>query len=539
MKISRRSLVKSGATIAASASVAKSLFASPNARLSYNTRNNVELEIQDRKYKELGDISIEIAMGEGADYADVRMDHTYRYNLGTSPDEGESMSMGVRVLVDGYWGFASSPLWTKNEAVRLARTAMRNARAQLLGKARYTELANVDLANQQLTGHWSTPIIDDPFEMSKEEIEDFFSGIRMHIYETERLVPRFTINFQRQEKIFISSIGHYVTQRLYQTSGGIGVQVKNDKMEATTSLDTTTPTGAGFELFRNQPLRDQIKELIAETKRELELPIVPVDVGRYSAVLDAMTVANLLSETIGAATEIDRSLGYEANAGGTSYIGDPLEMIGSFKIGSQLLNVTANRNESSGVATVGWDDEGVSPSEFSLIEKGVLNDMQTDREGASVLKSIYNGRKENVKSYGCSYAPESDLPVLTHSGNLKIVPDSGSETFDSLVTGVSNGIVFKRGGANMDFQKISGIMSGNNTFQVKDGKVIARVMGAGVLFRTPELWSSVMALGGESSAKRYGIRNMKGQPLRVSTHSVTGVPLVIKEASIIDILRKA
>lgn len=532
MKISRRSLVKSGAIISASAGFSRNLMA------SYDRRHKMELEIQDKRYKEIGDVSIELAIAEGASYADVRMDHKYLYNLGASPNEGESMSIGVRVLVDGYWGFASSPVWTKSEAVRLARAAMRNARAHSVGKARYTELAPLDLNTQQLTGHWSTPIVDDPFEISKEEIEDFFMGVSMYVYETEGILPQFLIQFQRQDKIFISSVGHYITQRLYESSGGIGVRVKNDKQEVNTSLDTTTPTGAGFELFRGQPLREQIKELIAETRKEMELPVIPVDVGRFSAVLDAMTVANLLSDTIGAATEIDRSLGYEANAGGTSYIVDPIDMIGSFKIGSQLLNVTANRNELSGVATVGWDDEGVAPSEFALIKDGILNDMQTDREGAVVLKDIYNDRNGDVRSHGCSYAPESGLPALTHSANLKVTPGPGSETFDSLIEGVSKGIAFKRGGADMDFQKISGVLSGT-AFEIKDGKRVARVVGAGALFRTPELWNSIMEIGGESSAKRYGIRNMKGQPMRISTHSVTGIPMLLKDASVIDIFRKA
>ncbi len=541
MSFSRRTFVQAGATLAACTAIPGQVMASANRR------QDAASEIQDPAIKAIADAGLDVARSSGATYADARLDHLYEFQTRGTPSE--SMSLGIRVLVDGYWGFASSPIWSKDEAARLAAAAIRNARANTSGKARYTELAPVATNEQQLTGHWSTPIIDDPFEMSEEEIADYFGAVSIYMMNLGNNIPPgaepFALEpnglggkFLKQDKLFVSTIGHHITQRIYQTTGDFPFKLKYKGMQAMVSLDTTTTAGAGFEYIRGQPIREQIRQLVEETKEDMSLPHVPVDVGRYETVLDANTVTSLLSETIGVATELDRALGYEANAGGTSYVVDPLEMIGTLKIGSPEFTVTANRSEALGAATVKWDDEGITPKNFTLVKDGVLNDMQTDREGATVLKDVYSRQQKTVQSYGCSFAPDSGFEPLTHSANLHLKPSSASDSFDSLVGKVEKGIAFKRGGADMDHQQISGLLYGQ-AFEVKNGTRIARIGGAAIIFRTPELWSSVTSIGGEASAKRIGLRTSKGQPERGAFHSVTGAPVVLKETTVIDILRKA
>ncbi len=532
MLFSRRKFVQVGVNLTAGTALSKQLLASSTVHRA------ARHEIQDPIIKDIGDAALQVANSAGAVYADARLDHTYEYVVGGRPPEKESMSFGVRVLVDGYWGFASSPIWSKEEAARLARAAIRNARANTVGKARHAELAPLSGVGQELVGHWSTPIIDDPFTMSMEEIDDFFQGIATYAVNSCGVNPNFGATFLKQDKLFASTLGQYVTQQLYQATGNFKFSVQHKGAEVVTALDTTTTASAGFEYIRDQPLRDQIKELAEETRADMSLPVVPVDVGRYETVLDANTVTSLLSETIGVATELDRALGYEANAGGTSYIVNPLEMIGTLRIGSPELTVTANRNEVRGAATVQWDDEGVVPREFILVKDGLLNDMQTDREGAGFLEDVYKRQKMTSQSYGCSYAPNSGFVPLTHSANLKIKPGVGNESFESLVGQVDKGIAFKRSGVDMDYQQSSGLLFGQ-AFNVKNGKRISRIVGTALLFRTPELWNSITAIGGQASSKRIAKNTFKGQPARDASHSVTGVPIVLKEATVIDTLRKA
>ncbi len=532
MPFSRRKFVQAGAALATCSAVPAHLWSSSNKR------NDIATDIQDPAIKAIADASLNVARCLGATYADSRLDHTYEYDTKWR-EKKESMSFGVRVLVDGYWGFASSPVWSKDEAARLASAAIRNARANTVGKSRFTELAPLGGTEQKLIGHWSTPVIDDPFEMSEDEIKDFISAFGKYVTKLDNITTNgFGAKFLKQDKLFVSTIGHHVTQQIYQTTGDFPFTVNYKGVSAKSSLDTVTTAGAGFEYIRGQPLREQIRQLVEEVKADMSLPFVPVDVGRYETILDANTVASLLSETIGVATELDRALGYEANAGGTSYIVDPQEMVGTLKIGSPELTVTANRSEALGAATVRWDDEGITPTDFTLVKDGVLNDMQTDREGASVLKEVYSRQQKTVHSYGCSYAPNSALEPLTHSANLQIKPSVGAESFDSLVGKVEKGIAFKRGSVDIDHQQISGLLYGQ-AFEVRNGERVARIGGAAIIFRTPELWNAVDSVGGDSSTKRIGLRTSKGQPARSAFHSVTGAPIALKETTVIDILRKA
>ncbi|MGH3395295.1 MAG: PmbA/TldA family metallopeptidase, partial [Streptosporangiaceae bacterium] len=85
------------------------------------------------------DAAVGEAAAAGAQYADVRLSETQELRLyavsGRAPDERVegSLGLGVRVLVDGVWGFASLPLREAGDAVVAAGLALRNARAAAAG----------------------------------------------------------------------------------------------------------------------------------------------------------------------------------------------------------------------------------------------------------------------------------------------------------------------------------------------------------------------------------------------------------------------
>ncbi len=539
-KLTRRALIKSGTTLAALSSIsAVSSPLSAKGRLRAQDFHEPSTSlIDDPNAKLLSDTALNAAREAGARFADVRLTHTCMRSV-TRKEVGntESMTFGVRALVDGFWGFAASPIWTPNEAARLARAAVANAKANTLGKPRIIELAPVTAIDD---GRWVTPIIDDPFLINEDEIEDFLEGLRRFMGKIPRLdFPSTLGTFFKQDKVFASTENQFVTQRIYQTTANIGFRVPGEEGRfRNVSLDTVSPSGYGFEYLRDQPLRDEIVARYEEAKKDMELPLKPVDVGRYAMVFDAGTTAKFIHSTIGSATELDRALGEEANAGGTSYIIDPKKMLGTLKIGAPLLTITANRTEAGGAATVKWDDEGVIPEEFTLVKNGILADMQTNREGAGWLKEEYAKRNLPFKSHGCAHAPEANYAPLTRCANLQMQTAEDEATFETLIAGMSSGIAIKRGGAGMDFQQMTGY-GGGEAYEVKDGKRVAEISDAAYLFRTSELWSALTAVGGRSSARRFGMGTWKGQPLQGAMRSVTAPPIAIKELSVIDKKRKA
>jgi len=344
--------------------------------------------------------------------------------------------------------------------------------------------------------------------------------------------------FLVQEKAFASTSGSYCTQRLYRTEGIYSHLMHKDGKTSGTAVDVLSPAGMGWELFRDQPLRELMQRAMEQTLADMALPEKPIDVGRYDVVLGASGIANILSQSIGSATQLDRALGYEANAGGTSYLIDPFEMLHTYKIGTPLLNVSANRDESGAANTVKWDDEGVAPDRFTLVKDGILADFSTTREAAGWLRDSYTRANAPVRSHGCAYAPSAVSSPLAHTPNLTMLPGSDSVGFDELVSTMVRGMAFRDFKTSMDFQQLNGFVRGS-AFEVKNGKRVANIPGAGILFRTPEFWKGVSALGGQSSARRYGIEAIKGEPPQRGYHSVTAVPVLVKDMTVIDPFRKA
>jgi TldD protein len=289
---------------------------------------------------------------------------------------------------------------------------------------------------------------------------------------------------------------------------------------------------------RDHSLREEIRRLIDVIEAESKLPVKPVDVGRYDAVLDAPSMQQLVAGTLGRATELDRALGYEANAGGTTYITDPFGSLGKIQVGASALTLLADRSTPGGAATVQWDDEGVAPDDFTLVKDGVLTDFQTMRESAGWLKDSYATLGRPWRSHGCANAPSAIAPPLQHTPNLLVVPGPEPLDFDALLSGSSQGLAIEEARADMDFQAATGLGSGR-MYKVERGKKVALLAGAGFLFRATEFWKSVRALGGDAGLRRYGLLTDKGEPAQGCYYSVTAPPAAVRQLALIDVLRKA
>jgi TldD protein len=527
MSISRRDFMKAGLTLAAVSAVPRPLL------IRLGGRPEPVPPFDDPRLKELVARALDSARSAGAAYADVRLTHS---RLRQVWYETEDIVVGVRALVQGYWGFASGPVWSPDEMARLGREAVAQAKTNALGKPRSVELAPAPTVEN---GRWVMPVKIDPFEVPPNEIADFLDGLGIFAVRTPGVsVRRNECTLSVQEKAFGSTEGSYCTQRTYLTSGAFEIVLEQGEKQGAGALDCLSPAGVGWELYRDQPLHEAIRRLIEEIKEDLELPVKPVEVGRYDAVFDAGSVASLLHETLGPATELDRALGYEANAGGTSYVSDPFAMLGSYRAGAPSLTVTGNRTEAGGAATVKWDDEGVGPEEFTLVEAGVLTDFQTTRESAGWLKGYYARTGKPFRSHGCAAAPSAIFAPLQHAPNLTMMPGRDALDFDALVKGVSNGIAVRGVQLDMDFQHAGGLAKGR-VYEIRAGKRVARIGGAGVLLRASELWKSLTAAGGAASVRRFGMASAKGEPPQRHVASVTAPPAAFRQLTLIDPLRKA
>ncbi len=187
-----------------------------------------------------------------------------------------------------------------------------------------------------------------------------------------------------------------------------------------------------------------------------------------------------------------------------------------------------------------WDDEAVEPQDFPLIQKGVLTTLQTNREGAGWIRPHLEKSGQPFRSTGCAYAWEATDPQLVCPADLSLHPDSTDDTtLAQLREQMDDGVELGRGETlSMDFQQATGLMM-MPAFRIKKGKRVARIANAGMLFRSPELWGNLQALGGASSILQVGTQHWKGEPLQFAYSSVEAPPALFKEMSVINPAQKA
>lgn len=535
--LNRRRLIQSGIILGGAAVLPRSLYAIPGGH------SQPAPPIQDERLKELTSAAINAATDAGADYCDVRLTHTVAYQLwafGVGPtNDLEQLSIGIRTLSGGYWGFASGSVWSREDAARLGRDAVSFAKANIDGESSEIALAP---SGKDMTGHWETPVEQNPFLISRDEIFDYMYGLeqftreygKKHLKDYGPLFwKNFMVHFESQNKVFSSSDGHYLTQTNIWTEAEITLEIKRIAQR----LRGVSKAGKGFEHLRNDTIRDRIVAQMEQLKEDSKLPFKPVDVGRYNVVFDAVTAAQLLSQTIGTATEADRVLGFEANAGGTSYIDLSESAPNQLQLGNSLLNVTADRTLAGGAATARWDDEGIETQRFPVIDQGMLKNLQTSRESAAIIVEVTGGGNSNSQSLGCAVAQDASHAPLNFSSNLVLETGSSTLSTDDLIREMDDGVFIETGKVETDFQKATGLVHGK-AFEIRNGKKTAVMPIGGVLFRTTELWKSLEGTGGPSSVEALGLTTTKGQPGQNAVHTAVSPPILCKEMSVIDVMRK-
>ncbi len=500
------------------------------------------------RLKQLALQAVDAAKAAGAQYADVRLTRTVSQSAGYGGSRGagspqehlggtddEVLGVGVRCLVNGYWGFAASPFWTPDAVATLARKAAAMAQANAKGPARPVEWTPVPV----VTGDWTTPLEIDPFTISFEEKAAYTAGLDnamerwikdnivfAHGGRPSRLPVQGGVDCWRQEQVLATSEESCCTQTLYRTGA----------LDRWTSLPfrDTHPTARGWEVFRDAKMLAQLPEMYEQLVEFGSLPEKPVELGRYDLVLDGHVATALVHGTLARATELDRALGYEANAGGTSYLGpDVLSLLGQRQVGSPLLTLTTNRTLPHGVGTWQWDVEGVVPEPTTLIKDGILVDYQTTREQAAWLRPYYEKAGKPVRSQGNAWSETALAYPLQHTPNLVLEAGQPGTPVAEMVKNVKKGLYlfWEEFASSFDFQAKTGALHAHMR-EISNGKLGALIDGASVLFNADELWRNLIAVGPTGESQAWDYRSFKGQPVQEIHYTVQAPPLAFKNQTV-------
>jgi TldD protein len=481
----------------------------------------------------LADMALALAKAAGASYADVRVGRNQREFIRARErrleefDATLTVGFGVRVLIDGSWGFAGSEVVEENEIRRAVALAADNAGAARAIQANPIVLEDIPAYQED----WVMPMRRDPFAVSAADKAAKLAAINAAALTAGADYCTAFLSFVREETLFASSRGSRIAQTRVRSHPRFEVTaVDKPSGRFATRASLVAPRGAGWEYVEAQDLVGEAT-LAAQQARE-KLAAKPVDPGKYDLVIDPTNLWLTIHESVGHATELDRALGWEANFAGTSFVTP--DKLGKLQFGSALMNVTADRSQPSGLATTAFDDDGVrcAGAEFPIITQGVFQNYQMAIGQAALI-----GR---ARSNGCAYADSPTAFPIQRMPNVSLEPNPQASSLEDLFAGVDDGIyVVGEGSWSIDQQRYNFQFGGQLFYEIKNGKRGAMLRDVAYQGRTPDFWNAMDGLGDKSTRFVGGSFFCgKGQPAQLAAVSHGAVPARFRQINVLNTERK-
>jgi TldD protein len=461
--------------------------------------------------RELAGAALERASGLGAEHADFRAERIIRQRIRLSDGHLETLfdasdlGLAVRVVVDGTWGFAAAVDLTPDAAAAAAAEAVDVARVAAALSTERIELAAA-AAHGDVT--WVSDYQVDPFSVSAAEKIALLAGWSAGLLGSDSVDHVDASLLQVKECKFYSDGATTATQqrvRVHPALTAVAVEA-GGRFETMRTL--APPAGRGYEYLTGTawdfPAElAEMPGLLAE-----KLAARGVRAGRYDLVIDPSNLFLTIHESIGHATELDRALGYEAAYAGTSFA--TLDKLGSLQYGSPVMHVTGDRTARHGLATIGYDDEGVAAQSWDLISGGVLTGYQLDRRMARL--------KGFGASNGCAFADSPGHMPIQRMANVCLQPAPDGPSVAGLIAGVEHGIyVVGDKSWSIDMQRYNFQFTGQRFFRIENGRLAGQLRDVAYQATTTDFWNSMEAVGGPQTYVLGGAFNCgKGQPGQVA-----------------------
>jgi TldD protein len=458
--------------------------------------------------KDLIERALDAAERGGASYADVRVQERETESLTVKNGALEAVSsnvsagFGIRVIVDGAWGFSSSANLDPTEAERIGREAVEIARASVLARRAPVELDDTPPA----TDTYRTPYEEDPFSVSLDEKVRILMDADAAMARVPGVAIREGSMFSgRERKTFASSAGAWVEQEIVEAGGGIEATAVNEsemqQRSYPNSFGGQMVTG-GFEAVRALHLPDHGQETAELAVALLDAPQCPS--GEMDLILDSTQVALQIHESCGHPTELDRVFGTEASFAGTSFL--TTDKLGTLRYGSDLVSIDADATAPGGLGTFGYDDEGVPAQNVPLIERGTLVGYLTSRETAPRI-----GRRSMGSARAWMW---SNIPLIRMT-NINLRPgDAGS--LEDLIADTRDGIFMSINKSwSIDDRRLNFQFGDQAGWLIKNGKRTQLVKNPTYTGITPQFWGSCDAICGLDEWTLWGLPNCgKGEPVQ-------------------------
>jgi len=454
----------------------------------------------------LSEIAISRAKKLGATYADIRINRYRNETITTREQQVQNVSrtqsfgFGVRVLVKGAWGFAASYVLTPESVRRVTAQAVDIAKANAAYQRKPVRLVPVE----KTITNWKSAFKKDPFDVATDSKIEFLLKLNEAAMKTRGAsFVSSVLSFQNEQKFYASTDGSQIEQYIIRTLPSFQVTAVNRAAgDFQTRSSLAGPKTIGYEYLDEYPWQTEAEQAGEEAVAKLQAkPVVP---GKYDLVLHPSHLWLTIHESVGHSTELDRALLWEADFAGTSFLTP--DQTGKLQFGSNICNFYADRTQPHGLATVGYDDEGVPGQRWPLVKDGIFVGWQTTRDLAAQM--------DQKRSFGCLHADSWGSVPFPRMPNVSLDPAEQDISLEELASGVEDGIlIYGNGSWSIDQQRYNFQFGGQTFREIKKGKVGQMLRDVAYQSRTTDFWKACDGLGGKSTYELNGAANDgKGEP---------------------------
>jgi TldD protein len=455
--------------------------------------------------RDIAERALDTAAAARATYADCRVVQrtvqtvVVKNGAVVSVANDEDEGLGIRVIVDGAWGFAAADRVDGASIDAAVARALRIARASARVRGKPLRLAPV----QPVVGEYATPVQQDPFAISLERKADLLLRADAAMARVPQVTVREgSLEFVRERRFFASSEGARIEQNIVESGGGFDATATSaDEVQSRSYPNSfgRHQLCAGWEAIEAMDLAGNGERIASEAAALLTA--APCPEGVMTVILDGSQAALQVHESCGHPTELDRVLGAEAAYAGTSFLTP--DMLGGFSYGSEHVTITADATRPQGLGTFGWDDEGVPAQRTVLVDRGLFSGYMSSRETAAEFGWESSG---TMRADGWSRIP------LIRMTNVNL--EAGESSLEEMIAGTEHGVYLETNRSwSIDDRRLNFQFGTQNGWLIENGKRTRLVRNALYSGITPEFWRSCDAVAGPDEWQLWGVVNCgKGEP---------------------------
>jgi len=439
-------------------------------------------------YIDLGRKGLDHAVKAGASYADIRIGDILDENITVKnglPEEvnlSQTKGFGIRVMIEGSWGFAASVDVTEKEITEVAHKAVAVARASATTKKKATLMKEAPAKIDE----YSTPMKEDPFKIPMEEKMEILMDAERTVAKQSNLIKVSYAFFRskQEKKLFMNTEGTQIRQQINWGGGGIlAIAIKNGEVQRRSYPSSFRGNFAtsGYEFFKSLKLPQHAKQVGQEATKLLEAdkcPSLETDL-----IISGDQLALQIHESCGHPTELDRALGMEADYAGTSFLTP--DKLNRLRYGSEIVDIVADATVPTGLGTFGYDDEGTPAKKVLLVKEGIFIGYQSSRETAAQIKL-----KES--SGGMRADSPLTLPLIRMT-NINLIP--GNQKAEDIIEDTQKGVLMQTNRSwSIDDRRLNFQFGTEIGWIIKKGskeKMIKNPTYTGI---TPEFWGLCNAI---------------------------------------------